>query len=137
MGQEETRIRDEEQLRLLGTFHYVVAGVEAAFGVLSLLNLALGLAMLREGSDFFGAGPPMPEFFGPFMVATSILYFIGGLGFAALTFAAGRRLRALRSRRFVVVAAAINCIAFPFGTILGVFTLVVLNRDSVRAMFES
>ena len=34
-------------------------------------------------------------------------------------------------------ATAINCIAFPFGTILGVFTLVVLNRDSVRAMFES
>ena len=80
---------------------------------------------------------PCPKFFGAFMVATSILYFIGGLAFAALTFAAGRRLRVLRSRRFVVVAAAINCIAFPFGTILGVFTLVVLNRESVRAMFES
>jgi hypothetical protein len=31
--------------------------------------------------------------------------------------------------------AAVSCIFWPFGTVLGVFTLVVLTKASVRQMF--
>ena len=136
MDPQEARIRDEEQLRLLGTFHYVVAGLQVAFGVLSLLNLWLWRTMMRDGPAMFGDFPP-PDAFIPFMTATVVVYFVGALAFAALTLMAGRCIRARRSRRFVVTAAAINCVAFPFGTILGIFTLVVMNRESVRAIFDS
>jgi hypothetical protein len=34
------------------------------------------------------------------------------------------------------VIAWIECIIIPFGTILGVFTIVVLTRDSVMELFE-
>jgi len=34
------------------------------------------------------------------------------------------------------VMAAIECIFMPFGTVLGVFTIVVLARPSVKEMFE-
>jgi hypothetical protein len=47
IAQAQSKIRDEEQLSLLGTFHYVVAGLQAVFGVASLMNLTMGLAMLR------------------------------------------------------------------------------------------
>ena len=31
--------------------------------------------------------------------------------------------------------AGLECILMPFGTVLGVFTLIVLMRDSVKALF--
>jgi hypothetical protein len=32
--------------------------------------------------------------------------------------------------------AGIECVFMPFGTVLGVFTLVVLTRPSVKPLFE-
>ena len=31
--------------------------------------------------------------------------------------------------------AALSCAFFPFGTVLGVFTIIVLQKDSVRQLF--
>jgi hypothetical protein len=33
--------------------------------------------------------------------------------------------------------AALCCAFFPFGTVLGVFTILVLVRPSVKALFET
>jgi hypothetical protein len=33
--------------------------------------------------------------------------------------------------------ACIECLFIPFGTILGVFTVVVLSRESVKALFAA
>jgi hypothetical protein len=33
--------------------------------------------------------------------------------------------------------AALSCAFMPFGTVLGVFTIVVLVRPSVKQLFES
>jgi hypothetical protein len=35
------------------------------------------------------------------------------------------------------VVAGIECIVMPFGTVLGVFTLVVLSRESVKTLFAA
>jgi len=44
---------------------------------------------------------------------------------------------ALRSRyTFALVVARTQCLFFAFGTILGVFTIVILSRDSVKALFD-
>jgi len=37
---------------------------------------------------------------------------------------------------FCLIVAGIICIFMPLGTILGVFTIIVLVRPSVKAMFE-
>ena len=47
----------------------------------------------------------------------------------------GMFLRARRHRTFSMVIAAINCLHIPLGTLLGVFTLIVLGRESVRRMY--
>jgi hypothetical protein len=50
---------------------------------------------------------------------------------------AGRSL-ALRKRYTVApVIACIESLFVPFGTILGVFAIVALSRDSVKALFEA
>jgi len=71
-----------------------------------------------------------------FVVAGSCAVAVGWT-MAALLFVAGRRLAAYRSWTFCLVVAALSCMFSPFGTILGVFTIFVLCRQSVRELFES
>jgi hypothetical protein len=49
---------------------------------------------------------------------------------------AGRCLSRRKSYSFALVMACIECLFVPFGTILGIFTIVVLSRKSVKALFS-
>jgi hypothetical protein len=42
-----------------------------------------------------------------------------------------------RGRIFSLIVAGLNCLCFPFGTVLGVFTFVILLRDSVVEVYEA
>jgi hypothetical protein len=41
-----------------------------------------------------------------------------------------------KNRFYSLIIAGLNCLQVPFGTALGVFTILVLTRDSVRRMYE-
>ena len=47
----------------------------------------------------------------------------------------GLFLRARKHWTFSIVVAAIDCLHFPLGTVLGVFTIIVLIRPSVRELY--
>ena len=137
---------DRDHLRLLAIFHYVVAGISALFGSLFIGHIVMGIAMIQ--GVFPARGPNNNPFFAPFqlhdprvfgtffVVAGSCAVAVGWT-MAALLFVAGRRLAAYRSWTFCLVVAALSCMFSPFGTILGVFTIFVLCRQSVRELFES
>jgi hypothetical protein len=55
---------------------------------------------------------------------------------AVLDVMAARSLSTRQRRTFCMVIAALNCMNAPLGTLLGVFTFIVLGRDSVRLEFE-
>jgi hypothetical protein len=73
---------------------------------------------------------------GCFVVAGGILVLIGGT-IAALKFYAGYCLGRHRARTFCLVVAGLTCLAIPYGTLLGVFTFVVLARPSVEELFAA
>lgn len=132
--------KDEEQLRLLGIFHFVYAG----FLVLALLFLLLhGSLMVFVFSSVPNAPPgqttpngPPPQFllgfFGVFYGCFGMLIICKMIA----NILSGRFLRAHRKRVFSLVVAGINCMFVPFGTLLGVFTIVLLTRDTVREGFK-
>lgn len=135
-----TRVRDEEQIRLLVMFHWVLAALQALMGLMSILYIGLGVAMMRGFSPFpsmkaDGRQPDL-EVFGTFAIVVGSVYVVLGPALATLTLMAGLRLRAYRARRFCMVVAGLNCLVFPLGTALGVFTLVVLARDTVKDLFD-
>ena len=82
-----------------------------------------------------GATPPPREFFavfrwfyvffGAWLLASFVLNILSGLFI-------GRR----KFRTFSLVVAVLNCIHIPLGTVLGVFTIIVLLRPSVRDVYE-
>ena len=53
-----------------------------------------------------------------------------------LTILSGQFIKEKKYRMFSIVIACINCISFPLGTALGVFTLIVLFRNSVIIRFD-
>ena len=49
---------------------------------------------------------------------------------------AGRMMAKRRRRMFCLIVAAISCLFFPLGTLLGIFTILVLSRPSVIQQFD-
>ena len=131
----------ERQLDLLAVFHYVLAGVTGLFALFPVLHLAVGLWMIVGGFPEQAAPSgrsPMddPQWFGWIFVAIASLLITAGLTLATLLAVAGRRLKQRRSHTFCLVVAGLACMNMPLGTVLGVFTLVVLTRPGVREAFE-
>jgi hypothetical protein len=126
--------QDLEHLRLLSIFHYVVAAVAALFTCFPLLYTAIGVAMVMQVPGFEDA-EPAGILMGWFMIAFSAAFVLMGLAYAACTALAGRYLWQRRHYTFCLVMAAVTCLFMPFGTVLGVFTIIVLVRDSVKELF--
>jgi len=128
--------RDEEHLRLLSIFHYIAGGFLAFFGCFTILYIVLG-AVIAAGKLPSNNGPPAPAAVGLIFVAVGVFGMIFTWGLAICLFLSGRYMTSRRHLTFSIVIAAISCLQIPFGTILGVFTLIVLSRPSVKAMYAS
>jgi len=123
-----------DDLRLLSIFHWVLAGLAALFSLLPLMYVVMGVMMIRGG---FGDRNPPPPLFGWMMVVLGLVMMILGVGYAVAVAVAGRFIARARHWTFVIVVAALSCAFFPFGTVLGVFTIIVLSKPEVRALFQS
>lgn len=129
--------RDAEHLRLLSIFHYVLAGIMALFACFPLIHVAFGLGMLFSPETFAEGGEPAPAFMGWMFLVMGGVFVLGGWAMAIATFKAGQYLKRRERHTFCLVVAALMCLYVPLGTVLGVFTLVTLTRDSVRALFQN
>lgn len=136
--------RDAKHLHLLAVFHFVVA-------VLSLLNaLLLGVYLLfldkvpqiiESIAAAEGGLPPElpPEMLqlgidvATWVLAISLVYAVAEI---ILNTVAGFDMLKRRRRTLSMVVAALNCLSMPVGTVLGVFTFIVLSRDSVRELYS-
>lgn len=130
--------RDDQQLQLLSIFHYIVAGLVGLFSLFPVFHLVIGLAMATGALVEPDAAPGERMFqamFGWFFVLVALAIILVGLGLATCLALAGRFLARRQRYTFCLVVAGVGCTFFPFGTVLGVFTLLVLLRDSVRAGF--
>ena len=126
---------DIKHVDLLSMFHYIVGGITALFSCIPFVHVALGLAMLS--GKMFGenhAAQP-PAFIGWIFVIIGGILIVLGWSMAICIIIAGRQLKRHRSRMYCMVIAGLECLFMPFGTVLGVFTLIALNKDSIRELF--
>ena len=127
---------DQDNLRLLSVFHYVLAGLAGLFSLFPVFHIVMGTLMLSGRM-----GDPneqgVDRLFGTFFVIMGIGMIVIGLAYAVCIGLAGRYLTRHRHYVFCLVMAAFSCAFFPFGTVLGVFTIVVLQKDSVRQLFSA
>lgn len=129
---------DEQHLTALSICHYCYGGLGVVMGCLPLLYVVLGLGLVV-------AAPEMEVKDSQERVSMQLaggMFAVLGLIAAAITWTAaalqllaGNYLWQRRGYTFCLVVASLECLNMPLGTILGVFTLVVLLRPSVRQRF--
>ena len=134
----DPRKTDPEHLKLLTLFHYLLAGLALA----GILFLTLHYTLMRtlifnpKMWESQKGNPPPPELFHVLQWVYWVLGVLLVMGSIA-NLLSGRWIRARRNRPFSLVVAAINCIQIPLGTALGVFTIIVLTRDSVKELYAA
>ena len=99
------------------------------------MHIFMGV-MLLTGNFVQEGQPPPPAFMGWFIIIAATCLIVVGMLLSLLILLAGLRLKARRSYTFCYVVAAIECVCIPFGTILGIFTMMILGRPAVKEAFE-
>jgi hypothetical protein len=135
----DQRKADADHLRLLSIFHYVGAGL-AALGLGFIFVHYLFFHAFLDNPEMWrnqkGAVPPPKEFFAMFKwfyVAFGVWFVVSGI----LNVLSGVFISRRKFRTFSLIVAVMNCIHIPLGTVLGVFTIIVLLRPSVREVYET
>jgi hypothetical protein len=131
---------DTDDLKSLSTFHFVGAGLDLLGSLVCIARFASMHAALNNPHVLQNQKlQPLPEVVQ--MVNTMMwMRVMIGLWFAVaiiLNILSGVYLRARKHRIFSLVVAGLNCLQVPLGTLLGVFTFVVLDRQSVKELYEA
>lgn len=129
--------QDREHLKILSICHYVFAGLCVFPFLYGFVYLFIGVLFGAVLSTVpRNANEPPPELFGG-------IFFIIGLVISGIALAvgvgaivSGRKMSKLNGRMFSFAFACVLCVFFPLGTVLGVFSLIVLSRDSVKRLFD-
>jgi hypothetical protein len=125
----------KSHLDLLGAFHYVAAGLLMLCGGGYFLVM-FGVAAVMQSVTEHTKDPMPPEF----------LWLFGGVGIivaasmATTAFLIGLAGWCLRERKawiYCLIIAALSLPHAPIGTVLGVFTIIVLLRPEAKALFAA
>ena len=153
----EASIIARERLRILMIGFYVRGGMMVAFGCFFLIYVAffLGFSFMPESawtqSPAATASPtalayatptphplnqgPTPVIFFRIMAcvfsAVTLLVWITG----CVTAYAGRCIQTRRRKLLIYMMAGLNCLFVPYGTLLGVFTFIILGSPAATRQF--
>jgi hypothetical protein len=127
---------DLSHLKILSIGHYVLGALTALFGLFPLVYVFLGALVIVAPPSSKPGDPPPPTAVGWVFVAFGVLFSLAIWFFAFGAIYAGRQIAKHQKHTFCLVMAAFICLLFmPLGTILGIFTFIVLQRDSVKQLF--
>jgi hypothetical protein len=129
---------NNDHLNLLSVFYFVIGGL-SLLGAFILLIYIIVIRVIFSNhqiqSSIQSEAPVVETVFGVISIVLIILFFFV-LTVGILQILAGFRIRQKRNRTFVLVMGVLALPSFPFGTALGVFTIIVLSRPVVHEMFH-
>ena len=149
---EEPNAEDREHLSALSIGHFILAGVSLLGAAPILFYGAAGAKLLEGvGGDLSMAlgnlptqpgGPPLGGAPDTMLQDLQLLLTAAVVSFVAVSVLAtvhlvlvGVMIRRRRWWTFCYLTGWGECLMFPFGTILGIFTIIVLGRPSVKRLF--
>jgi hypothetical protein len=134
MPEQQCDLEDQKQLRLLEIFHYILGTITCLWGLVGLLYVQLGfLSRTMTGPAWSGSLSPM---FARLWIGFTVFGVVVCEASGVLLLIAGWKYRKRSSYWFCFAVAVFNCFLAPLGTVLGAFSIAVLNRDSVKMLFR-
>jgi len=137
---DKQRVIDEEHLKLLSIFHYISGALTLFVSLIFLIQFFVFSFIFEEImaglSDFtmIGNYDFDPEIFSVLIFLWIVLFFIF-IAFGLAQILSGNFLRSKKHRIFSFIVAIISILSFPYGTILGVMTIIVLSRSSIIEIY--
>jgi hypothetical protein len=128
--------KDLEHLKLLSIFHYIVGGLACFCGLLWVMYIVSGVILVVASGSMAGDDRMGASIGGAVAIIVGAFLFVLFEAYGILCIIAGRKYAKHEGYRFCFVLAVFTCLNFPLGTALGVFAIVVLNRPSVKALFQ-
>src|SRR5690606_27322349 len=119
----------------LALFHYILAGMLAPFGCFPLINVGIGLLLYFEVQNDPRPESPPPAV-GLLITAFGAVASLVSWAMAAAAAMCGDPLHVPRRYMVCMVVACLETLNMPFGTALGVFTIVTLSDKQGKAMFD-
>ncbi len=127
----------EHDLKLLSIGYFIQGGIAAFYSLLALCYVgfigfvftAIQSAAERNGQN------PLPRGILPLIEAILTAMLLVTVAYAVCLLYTGYWLRRRAHRTFLLVVGALSCLAVPYGTVLGIFTFMVLQRPVARTMF--
>jgi hypothetical protein len=150
--EEEPNAEDREHLSALSIGHFILAGVALLGGVPTLLigvsgsklmdefgsdlSMAMGQIPGQSGVDPFGGSPDaMLQELNTLILSVVVSMVLLAVVSAIHLSVVGVQIRNRRWWTFCYLTGWGECLMFPFGTVLGIFTIIVLSRPSVKRLF--
>jgi hypothetical protein len=128
--------KDIDHLKLLGILHTIWGVLAILFGLLfGIMYIGIGAAAAASpNTTSEETGMPAGTFAGIFIVL-GIVFLVLAVIYGILMIMAGSKLRQQRGYGFCFFVSILDLLGFP-SIILGIFTLIVLNRPTVKELFK-
>ena len=126
--------QDEKNLDLLANLHLVLGIITALMACIPIIYLLVGIAMIAGG---FNGAEAAPRIVGLVFIILATVIILAGWAFAVLIIIASRKMKKRESFNFCITIAFLECLIMPLGTVLGIFTILNLNKESVKELFSS
>jgi hypothetical protein len=128
--------KDLEHLKLLSIFHYVVGGLACCCGLLWTIYVVSGVILIVAAGSMTSDNRTAASIGGVIAVLVGVFLLVLFELYGIVCIIAGTKYRKHEGYWFCFVLAVLTCLNFPLGTALGVFAIVVLNRPTVKALFQ-
>lgn len=127
--------KDLEYLKWLSLFHYIGSALSFLFSGLIILQ---SYGTYEEAKEIAAKNnnPSFVDSVGMMIFIFTVVYLAVELARIVCTILVGYFLQQRKHRIFCIIISGINCAFFPLGTVLGVFTLIVLFRELVKGLFS-
>ncbi|UCH65945.1 MAG: hypothetical protein JSW63_02080 [Ignavibacterium sp.] len=136
------QIIDEEHLRLLSLFHYIAGGITLFISLIILLEFLLlfvfweGL-MQQYGEHRYTSNNELDATIFTIFFYLLLVILLIVITFGILEILSARFIKLRKHRNFSFIIAILNLLSIPYGTILGIMTIIVLSRNSVKEIYSA
>ncbi|MFH1301538.1 MAG: hypothetical protein ABIK07_10800 [Planctomycetota bacterium] len=124
--------RDQRHLKILSKVQ-IIFGITNLF--VSYLYYKAIFILVDEYRKFLEQSNPEVEV--ALLLGFGFVIFLIGIVILFCIILAGQSLARFENYKFCFIVAAFECLMIPFGTIIGISTILILRRDSVKTLFEN